>query len=281
MGCREGAVSVKRFSSGESVGGHGNMAAHCFARRRGWSGLAAFAIALLALDPTRLGAAEGIYLTWDDCALPGGGGSVKTSSCDAEIGSNTLLCGLVMPSAIDSVLDLEIVVDIQHEFPVLPDWWRFNQGACREGELAADTDFGPLFLCKDFWQTRAAGGVQSYAVGMPRGGTNQARIRVALNVPSDQPRSLNGTDMYYAARITLANVGTSACSGCSGAACLVLNSILVKRPPRPEGAPSTDVLVTTPGPGGANWAFWQATGPNCQAVPVMNRTWGEVKSLYR
>ena len=247
--------------------------------KRGWCGLSAFAIALLALGHTPLGATEGLYLTWDDCALPGGGGRVKTSACDADIGSNTLICGLVMPAATDSVLDLEIVVDIQHEFPVLPDWWRFD--VCRPNKLTADTDFGALFLCKDFWQTAASGGVLSYTVGMPRGGTNQARIRVALNVPSNQPRSLNGTDMYYAARITLANAGTSTCSGCSGAACLVLNSILVKRPPRPEGAPQTHVLVTTPGPGDANWAFWQATGSNCQAVPVKNRTWGQVKSLYR
>ncbi|HEY3216563.1 MAG TPA: hypothetical protein VGK93_08735, partial [Candidatus Eisenbacteria bacterium] len=50
-----------------------------------------------------------------------------------------------------------------------------------------------------------------------------------------------------------------ACPGCSGGTCLVLNSVLVKRPPRPEGAPTTDVLVTTPGNGNGNWAIL-ATG---------------------
>jgi hypothetical protein len=222
--------------------------------------------------------AEGLYLTWGDCAVTGGR-SLETSACDTDIGSSSLFCGLVMPAATDSVLGIEVVVDIQYSSATLPDWWRFGSGGCREGLLAADTDFGGLSTCLDFWQGRVAGGMQSYTLGMLRG--DQARIRLAFGVPSNHPRSLDATDMYYAARIVLSNDRTLACPGCSGGTCLVLNSVLVKRPPRPEGAPTTDVLVTTPGNGNGNWAIWQPGGANCQAVPVRNVTWGRLKALYR
>lgn len=242
-----------------------------------------FGVALLAvsLGLSQAHAAEGLYLTWSDCALAATGTSSKTSACDTDLGSSALFCGLVMPVATDSVLALEIVVDIQHSADTLPDWWRYDAGGCRDGWLTADTNFGVLSTCVDFWQGPAAGRLQSYTVGLPRGGANQARIRVALAVPSDQPRSLDAVHMYYVARISLSNAHTLDCPGCSGGACLVLNSILVRRPPRPEGVPTTDLRVTTPGNGNGNWAIWQPGGANCQAVPARNSTWGQVKALYR
>jgi hypothetical protein len=117
---------------------------------------------------------------------------------------------------------------------------------------------------------------------MPRGGSNQARITLGFSVPSNQSRTVNAVDMYYAARLVISNQGTSACLGCSGAACLVLNSIRVLRPPRPLGVPSADVLLTEAGTSNGNWAGWQTlTAGSCQAVPVRNATWGRIKSLYR
>jgi hypothetical protein len=225
--------------------------------------------------------AEGLYLTWGDCALQGAGQSREIFACDTEVGAHSLYCGLTLPVAVDSVLGVEIVVDIQHESETLPDWWRFDVNGCRIGSLTADDNFGST-TCQDFLLGQASGGVQSYTVGMPRGRPNQARMRIALGVPSNQPRSLNATDMYYAARIVLSNAGVlGSCTGCEGTACLVLNSILVRRPLRPEGVPSTDVLITAPGAGDANWAIWQQGASNCQAVPTRKMTWGAVKSLYR
>ena len=104
---------------------------------------------------------------------------------------------------------------------------------------------------------------------------------MALGTTSTKVRSFDATHMYYVARVVLPNAGTLTCSGCSGGTCLVLNSILVNRPPRPQGAPTTDVLVTTPGNGNGNWAIWQPGGANCQAVPALNVTWGRLKTLYR
>jgi hypothetical protein len=32
---------------------------------------------------------------------------------------------------------------------------------------------------------------------------------------------------------------------------------------------------------GSDWARWQGNGADCALVPVKNKTWGEVKAMYR
>jgi hypothetical protein len=238
---------------------------------------------LLALSAASAHAAGGLTLSWGDCGLNGAGESVQTFACDTELGSQQLYCALQAPQPIDSVLGLRIVIDLQVASATLPDWWHYDPGGCREGALNADASFGELNTCQNMWLTTPSGGLLSYTVGMPRGGANQARIELAFAVPSNQPLSLDATDVYYAARILLADTGaTGGCAGCQTPACLGLESITVLRPPRPEGTPSADVVISTPLLGNSNWAGWQtAAAASCQAVPVVNRTWGQVKSLYR
>jgi hypothetical protein len=225
-------------------------------------------------------AAEGSYLRWGDCPLGASASGVRGFSCDTDAGEQTLVCAFTSPQPIDSVLGVEIVVDLQHSDAVLPDWWHLEPAGCRDNALRADQTFGSS-ACSNIW-AGAAGGILDYAIGMPRGGANQARITFAFSVPSNQPRTVNAVDMYYAGRLVIGDQGTSTCLGCSEGACLVLNSIRVIRPPRPVGTPSADVLLTEPGAGNGNWAGWQTlTAGSCQAVPVRNATWGQIKALYR
>jgi hypothetical protein len=188
----------------------------------------------------------------------------------------------------DSVLAIEITLDIQHSAPALPPWWdlgTFPVG-CRSGSLAADADFTALASCDDPWQgATVVGGAQSYTPGQPRGGANQARMRVALATTFDQGVALAADQMYHAARIVIDHqktVSPGECAGCSGPACLVLNAILIGRPPRPPGVPGGTILLDVPGPGHPNWVTWRGgLGADCNAVPVRRVTWGRVKSLYR
>ena len=250
------------------------------------SNLACLIVGLLALGPFAAPArgAGGLYLTWNECVLGPGASHDRADGCSSNLVTQDLYCAFQMPASADSVLGVEIVVDVQHADAALPDWWQFAAGGCRAGFLRADFDFTTRTACSDFFLGFAAGGLQGYYVGQPRGADSQARIKLAASLlPSFGYASLDATHTYYAARITLTNDDTAppaaVCAGCADAACLVLNSILVRRQP---GAAGGDVFLQTPGPGNANFATWQGgAGADCAAVPARSMTWGRIKSLYR
>jgi hypothetical protein len=242
--------------------------------------LAALLLACAGAPAARAG--EGLFLSWSDCVL-GTYSQDLSSGCDTNLGNQKLFCAFQMPFAADSVLGLELVVDVQHSEATLPAWWQFAPGGCRAGCLRPAFDFAGRTACRDFLLGRATGGLQGYTVGAPRGGANQARIEMAAAVlPTLGYATLNATDLYYAVELSIVNdfsTGATACGGCSGSACLVLNTILVLRQPGTAGG---DISLTTPGPGGANMATWQGGGgASCFAVPARRATWGQIKGLYR
>jgi hypothetical protein len=236
----------------------------------------------IGASSTTAKATGSLYLGWDDCPLGASAAQDRSIPCDVDSGENDLIVSFSVPQAVDSVLALEITLDLQHALPTLPAWWQFGPSTCRAGALQADGDFGGLTSCDAVWTGSETGGLQVYAVGEPRGGLNQARMRVALAVVMANRVHLSANTIYYAARISIDNANTTgpqACAGCAEPACVVLNTILVGRPP---GSPSGNLLVESPGTAGSNWATWQGgIGADCQAVPVRRRTWGQVKSLYR
>ena len=257
------------------------MLKHHHARR-----LLSAAFLALVLAPTHAGAAEGIFMTWNDCYLGPGSSFNQTFDCLTNGGQSELYCAFSMPQAADKVLGVEIVVDLQHSAATLPDWWHFEGGGCREGLLLdAAADFAGQTACIDMWQgaaTPALAMIQGYIPTEPRGASNTARIKVAVSVLPEDAVTVDGANSYYAARIIIKHAkstGDPSCAGCGLGACLVLNSILVGRLP---GAPGGDYVLQIPGAGSGNWARWQGGGgANCAAVPVRNRAWGQLKGLYR
>lgn len=262
-----------------------NHIRHPAARRLVTTSFAAAMIAC-ALAPTAVPAAEGIYLTWNDCYVGSSQDPNRNFDCASNGGQSELFCVFTMPQSADKIVAVEIVVDIQHAAATLPDWWRFDAGGCREGfNLTAAADFPGKTACLDMWQgavTPAVAQVQGYIPTEPRGASNTARIKVAGIVLPEDAVTVDGTSAYYAARIIISHAnsaGAGSCAGCDGGACLVLNSILIGRLP---GSPGGDYLLQIPGAGEANWARWQGGGgANCAAVPVRNRAWGQLKGLYR
>ena len=224
-------------------------------------------------------AADLLTLTWDQCGAAGT--PTKTFDCDDNTPTHQLYLAFSLGQALDDVVGIEAVVDIQHSAEVMPDWWRLGVGGCRQGELDAN-GAAPVGECADFWLGEATDhGIQGYTVGQPRGAPNQARIKVALALLPGSARSLNANDVYFAARILLGTdrtTSTGACEGCSGAACLVLNSIILRRLP---GAPGGDRFIQTASSAG-NLAVWQpGGGALCGTVPVRRNTWGQIKAIYR
>jgi hypothetical protein len=227
---------------------------------------------------------EGLFLTWNDCALAPAATHDLLFGCETNFGQQLLFCAFRLPAPADSVLGVEIVVDVQHSDPGLPSWWRFDPGGCRAGDLSVDFDFTAKSACADFLLGQAAGNLIGYFVTQPHGGANQARILAAAAVlPDAGYRQLDASSLYYAARIVINDFGTvgpgTVCTGCDAAACLVLNTVIVRRQP---GALSGDVYLSVPGPDNANFATWRGgAGADCQAVPARAMTWGQIKELYR
>ena len=224
---------------------------------------------LIACQPIdRAHAAGSLYLAWNDCPLGPTAAQNRSNACDANTGESQLIVAFSVPQVVDSVLALEISLDLQHAAPTLPAWWMLEPTGCRAGAMHADADFGSLQSCEDLWPGSEVGGLQVYAVGQPRGGPNQARMRIAMAVLLQDRRILAAAAIYYAARVAITNVNTiggQACAGCETPACFVLNDIMVGRPP---GSPSGNVLVQTPGTVGSNWATWQGgSGPTARRFP--------------
>jgi hypothetical protein len=243
----------------------------------------AAAAVLLALAAPVARADSALYLSWNDCAL--GSESVQTFlfDCGTEAGFEELFCAFRMPLATGAdVLGITAVVDIQSEALTLPDWWRLGAvGDCRSGALTIGGDFTLGAACVDPWQGQAVSEIQAYNAGEPRGGPNQARIKAVCGIVPSLARTLDDTSVYYGMKLVIQNTrstGAAACAGCLQSACLVLNSIEVKRV---AGAPGGDLVLATPAPVNGNWARWQGGVVNCGLVPVRNMTWGRVKSLYR
>ena len=220
-----------------------------------------------------------LHLTWNDC--PGGvaAASNRDFSCATSTGSHTLVFAVETPAPVDSVLGLELVLDVQTQAAAVPDWWRAAPGDCRDGALVADGDLGPG-ACEPLWNGKPAGGLASQTIGMPRGGPNQFRLVISLARPANQMTTLVPGTVYYAARLVVRNDLTGVCGGCAVPACFVFNSATLKRPARPDGAPSADVVLDGSG-GGASHVTWQGPGAACETVPVRRSTWGSLKGLYR
>ena len=248
-------------------------------RRSSLAWLPLLALLGVGLLSARARSAEALYLGWDVCGPDGP--AQEVSSCASNTGSQRLYCAFTLAETIDQVVGVEAVVDLSHSEAALPAWWQLGVGGCRFGALSADGGTPEGGACTDFWAGQQTGGLQGYLVRQPRGGFNQARIKVALSLLPSDARTLDAGTLYYAARILLGNqstTGAGSCSGCGSDACLVLNSIWIKRLP---GAPGGDVFLTVPAPDGGNMATWQGTGADCAAVPAHASSWGRLKSLYR
>jgi hypothetical protein len=244
--------------------------------------MALVGLAIAALAPTHARADSSLFLTWDECVNSVIATSNNLFACDTELGFEELYGAFTMPQATGvDVLGLIAVIDVQHSSPILPNWWRMAaSGDCRSGTLSAGANFTANSGCVDPWHGNAVADVQRFTVGEPRSGAGQARIISVCGVIPSLAVALDATSTYYGIKLVINNAlttGATACSGCAGSACLVLNSIEIQRTSSVQ-----NILLQTPGSGNRNWARWHgAPDSDCALVPVRAITWGRVKSIYR
>jgi len=250
--------------------------------KRSLLGLGVVAAALLFASTAFAG---GVNLRWDRCFGEGSGAANKAFACASNGGSNTLVCSFILDNALPQVTGNELVIDVLTQQPTLPAWWDFkNVGACRQTALGMNVVAnGADVVCVDWAQGGSTGGIGAYSTEIgsidPSLSAAHRRIKIALAVPQSGIQDLVATTEYFSANVLITNVkstGLGSCAGCTEPMCIVLNSIKCTTPSGPN-----DVFIGTASAAGSNIVTWQGAGPNCQAVPVRNQTWGQVKALYR
>lgn len=228
-------------------------------------------------------AVPGINLSWDVCTGDGGVAN-KNFNCAVNNGLNTAVGSYIAPAGVDTLAGNDIVVDLISATNPLPAWWAFkNTGTCRATALSVDFDLSGVVTCSDYWAGQAQGGLAAYFIGQgpaadPWVNPQRARVIIAGAVAASSQGAITADLEYGSFRMKISNaktIGTGSCAGCVDPVCIVLNEIRLSRPGGTRAVP----IVT---PDVRNQITWQGgAGANCAVVPVKNRTWGQIKSLYR
>jgi hypothetical protein len=233
---------------------------------------------LLALTAT-VASAAGVNLYWNGCSLDPGVTTNKNFACTANTGNSLMTASYDPPAGLTLVNGNNLILDLQSASDPLPLWWDFkNAGTCRSTSLSANSVFAGA-NCVDAWAGQGTSGVTAYLTT----GTNRRRIGGSISVPGPAAGPQPDGSEYYSLNFVINNaktVGTGACAGCLDPVCVVLNEILITQP---AGTPGESPKVNTPL--ASNYVTWQGGvigAPGCpQATPTINKTWGQVKSIYR
>lgn len=243
-----------------------------------WAGAAAIACCLAVMLASTCWAG-GVNFAWNGC-LPEGGVSSLSSQCSGNTGSIEAVGSFVVSQPRPAFVGNEIAIDIQADASALPDWWQyFNDRACRATALSASFDFrgAPQTSCTDPFSGLAMGGLAAYQTAqtypaVPSGAPNAARLVLGVAVATPSPLSA-GVEYYcFRLRITMQRTtGGGACAGCTVPVCLTLNEI--------RAAENTGPVERLTNALQSSMISWQEAS-GCQSA-VKNRTWGQVKNLYR
>ena len=239
------------------------------------------------LSVASVASAAGFNVSWNNCAGEGTGTNNMAFACASNAGTNVLVISFVLGADLAQVNGNEVVLDVLTQAPTVPDWWAFKEdGSCRQNSLRFNATANPNDVsCVDWGAGQSAGGIGGYNQEMgsidPGLIAQHRKLKIALAVPLAGIQDLVANTEYFSCNLTIDNektVGTGACAGCTEPMCIVLNSLRVTSH---IGIGENDVRLGTGASPGSNIVTWQGPGPNCQAVPTRNATWGAVKALYR
>ena len=234
---------------------------------------------LLALTATVASAAAGVNLRWTSC-FGDGGASVRTFACNSNSGSNVLAASFELPSDLPQGFAVQVKIDLATSGTSLSDWWKFfNAGNCRQTSLSAAAQDGTN--CPDWSLGLASVSIAGYNEGTV-GGPNTADINIANAVSLDQVQDLVAGQEYGVVRLTISNaktVGTGSCSGCTDAACVIVQSVDTFSA-QDNGA--VHILMDGPTNGtDSNYVTWQSATECPGGGASQSVTWGRIRSVLR
>lgn len=222
-------------------------------------------------------AATGVALGWGDCRQ-GIGGANFDFGCGITANDFPLYASVSLGAAVDSVVAAELVIDVEVASDPLPAWWEMQPGGCRAGVGWLASTAEPA-SCSDAWGGLGVAVVQGWLPGTPGNSARHGRLLVAASVLPGDAVSFAADQPLVVARVAMTAARVTSCAGCTIPACLVFNSVLIRRLP---GSSYETLTVSAPVTVGAERVTWQGgAGADCQAVPVRRSSWGAVKALYR
>jgi hypothetical protein len=243
---------------------------------------------MLALTAvTALAQGQGVNLSWGpDCASDALIVN-KNFACTSNAGSSTMVASFVPTASHERLLSLEATIVAQTCFDqVISDWWQFkNVGACRLASLSSNVAYPATAVnCRDAW---AGQGIQLVAYdGDPVRGYLppyvqgiRARIKVGCAVSPEQASAVEGGFEYFAFNLVVNHaktVGSESCAGCVDpvwwwfevATVGYLDAGVYSE--ERIGWPTINQMIS-----------WQGGWSECVPVATRNKTWGQIKGLYR
>jgi len=245
-----------------------------------------FTAALLALTADIARAqSPGFNLSWNDCAASLAGGLSATSACTSNTETTKNLYGsyALPPGGAQAIAGNDIVMDIDVAGSALPCWWNFTVSPRSAGyAMTFNTPCAdaPGVGILDYWSSIPGGPSGSASAMLVSGRPTRIRITATVAVDPAQARPVTDGIEIYSFTFQLkfdAAVGT--CTGCLTPACFMLRLIRVTQ----SGYPDIELTY----PSSRDFVVWQSaavSAPGCPPVddtPVLNKTWGAVKALYR
>jgi hypothetical protein len=211
----------------------------------------------------------------------------KDFTCDTNSGSSVMVGSFVPTASHERLVAVDAVIDGRMcSGPVIPDWWQFkNPGACRQTALSANLTYSDnAVVCQDAWANQGISWITYYgepgAATYPTGPVQgiRARIKVSCSVPTDNASAVEGGIEYLAFNLVVNHtktVGSESCTGCLVPSVWALTCIL---PTYLDSGVVNDETIVIPIINGL--IMWQ-TSVDCIPDAALNKTWGQVKSLYR
>jgi hypothetical protein len=214
------------------------------------------------------------------CGDVTGRGAVITGNCGTIGTAMKLVSSVVVPRDVHGLAGLQQEVDVVTTAANVPDYWRFD--ACRAGKITplmnSTVPSDGVVCIATIWDygTTTPISVDGYNVAAGQPNMMQLNLAGGVAAPFDVPA--DGSELAVAS--LQINNGPTSCLGCATAACILLKSIKISE----DGVP---VALLVQNASAANYATWIGNGPSAPpgycpaATPATNRTWGQLKSLYR
>ena len=241
---------------------------------------------VIACMGTPTNAPAGLDLTWGSCSRDGGTTNVNVDCTQSHV--YHLVANLQVPRRVDCAVGMTAQFDMQIEgYVETPPFWHMEQGGCNYGGLSVSASVGAIGgTCSAVSLADSAiGGMSAYGAGVR--GPNRPLFFVFLTRTSGAWLLQPGINYYvFDLRVatTASDKAGGTCPGCQAKVAIVWNTADVFAIEGPGGqGPCYDNDLLVENPGDVGWcATWNgASDETCATTPVRNRTWGQIKAIYR